>query len=86
MEIKFKEEGHTLGCLIREHLDHECDEDFSACTVAHPKDDFLTVCAPDKASIRRALLSARQDLNTLRVFLNNNADKRKRTRGSKSSG
>ena len=80
MEFKVPGQGHTLACMIRKHLDDECDEDFCACTVIHPKDDFLMITAPSQAHIRRSLLNAKEDLNKLDVFLAKGPKKRTRNR------
>ena len=79
MEFNLQNQGHTLGSLIRQHLDDECGEDFGSCTVVHPKDTYLFVCAPTVGHVRRALLSAKDDLKQLELFLNNKQS-RKRTK------
>lgn len=77
MEFNLQDQGHTLGCLIRQHLDDECEEEFGSCTVVHPKDTHLFVCTPTVGHVRRALLSAKDDLKKLEVFLNKKSENKK---------
>lgn len=79
MEIKIENQGHVLGCLIRLHLENESNEQFATCNVLHPYDTFLTVCAPDIAMVRRALLHSKDDLKELNTFLNKRQSRRKKS-------
>lgn len=77
MEIHLQKQCQTLGSLLRHHLDRECPDDFVTCTTIHPKDDFLLVCVPDVATLRRALLAAKQEIIDLEVYMNSKYGKKK---------
>jgi DNA-directed RNA polymerase subunit L len=55
------EESHTLASALRGELEALVGtEDFVACTLVHPLDDFLVVDAPSEAIVRAALLAVKE--------------------------
>ena len=55
--LYFVDEGHTLASALRDALEEESSKtEFVSCTLLHPLDTFLEVCAPSEVIVRRALL------------------------------
>ena len=63
----FTAESHTLASALRPALETANPDDFVACTLQHPRDDFLLVEAPSEAVLRTALLGIKAQLTQLRV-------------------
>ncbi len=66
MRLYFVGEGETFACAIRPFLEAETEE-FVSCAVCHPLDEHVEVEAPSEGVVRRAILSAREELSRLRA-------------------
>ena len=61
--LYFVEEGHTLASALRDALEEETTgTEFVSCTLLHPLDTFLEVCAPSEVVVRRALLQLKEKI------------------------
>lgn len=70
MEIELKEQCNTLGSMLREHLEKECEEEFATCVVPEVSSDFLLVSVPNISVLRKSLIGCKQELEKLEVYLN----------------
>ena len=59
-EIVLPDQGHTLACMIRQHL-FDNGASFAACTVPHPLDTGLTVRLDCPGGPKECLLAALRD-------------------------
>lgn len=68
MRFFFLDEGHTLASVLRAALEQETDDDgsFASCEQMHYLDTHLEVHAPDEATLRRALLRAKDQVAAAR--------------------
>lgn len=65
----FHGERHTLASALRPALEQACPDDFVACTLVHPLDEYLEVEAPSEAAVRAALLAVREQIAATRAAL-----------------
>ena len=76
MEIKLEDQCHTLGSLLREQLEKECDGEFATCVVPEVSDTFLLVSTPDLSTLRRALLGCKEELKNVEKLLGKKSNKK----------
>ena len=63
------DEGHTLASALRTALESEVDaEQYVSCTIPHPLDTYIEVNAPSEQSVRRALLTVREQISRQRAL------------------
>ena len=65
--LTFRDETHTLACMLRMQLERNHPEDFVACTHEHPLDAHIMVTAPAVTDVRRALLELKDLVRTARI-------------------
>lgn len=52
---------HTFASALRAALERNAsEEDYVSCTVMHPLDNHVEVCAPSEAFVREALLDVKR--------------------------
>lgn len=61
------DERHTLASALRGALERTCPEDLVYCTLRHPLDTHIVVCAPSEAHLRRALLELKEQVTRTRA-------------------
>ena len=61
------DERHTLASALRGALERTCPEDLVYCTLQHPLDTHIAVCAPSEAHVRRALLELKEQITRTRA-------------------
>ena len=70
----FKNEHHTLACVLREALEQVCDDtDFVSCTLLHPLDEHIEVQVPSEKLLRAAFLNIIERLKTIRSEVQKNS-------------
>ena len=69
-------EGGLATCRAMSLPKNECDGKFSSCTVVEPNGNVLLVHAPDLATLRRALISCKDEVRKTKVTLNKNNKKK----------
>lgn len=78
MTFFLPDEQHTLASALRDVLERAHPDEYVACTLQHPQDTFLRVDAPNEASVRRALLTLKDEIAEIRNV--NSTRKSRRTR------
>ena len=61
------DERHTLASALRGALERTCPEDLVYCTLQHPLDTHIAVCAPSEAHVRQALLELKEQIARTRA-------------------
>lgn len=69
MRFFFEGETHVMVSMLREQLeaDHQDNDAFVSCEQMHYLDNHVVVHAPDKQSVRRALLRLKEKLAAARA-------------------
>lgn len=65
MEIKLEQQCNTLGSILREHLEIECEEEFATCVVPEISSTYLLVTTPNISVLRKSLLGCKEELKEL---------------------
>ncbi len=65
MEVKLENQCNTLGSILREHLELECDEEFATCIVPEISSTYLLVTTPNISVLRKSLLGCKEELKEL---------------------
>ena len=65
MEVKLENQCNTLGSILREHLELECEEDFATCIVPEISSTHLLVTTPNISVLRKSLLGCKEELKDL---------------------
>ena len=78
MEVKLENQCNTLGSILRENLEKECDGEFATCVVPEISSTFLLVTTPNLSVLRKALLECKNDLSKLENDLFKKSQKRSR--------
>jgi len=77
MEVKLENQCNTLGSILREHLELECNDEFATCVVPEISSTFLLVTTPDISVLRKSLLGCKEELKSLEQNLFKRKQKRK---------
>ena len=75
MEVVLKNQCNTLGSILREQLENNCDGEFASCTVPEVTSDFLLVTTPSIHVLRKSLLDCKDELKKLEQYLTKNSKK-----------
>ena len=65
MEVKLENQCNTLGSILREHLELECDEEFATCIVPEISSTYLLVTTPNISVLRKSLIGCKEELKEL---------------------
>lgn len=63
-ELRIENQGHTVGCMLRNILIENPKVRFAACTVKHPQDKHMTLTVDAEDSVA-AILEGIQDATAL---------------------
>ena len=66
-EFTINEEGHTIGCMLRQRL-FDCGANFAACVVLHPQDKHLVIKVDSENEhdcLMDAIYTANKDLDQM---------------------
>jgi hypothetical protein len=78
MEIKLENQCNTLGSILREQLELECEEEFATCVVPEISSTYLLVTTPSTSVLRKSLLGCKEELKSLEKQLFKKNQKRKK--------
>ena len=69
MEIRLENQCNTLGSILRDQLEKECQGDFATCVVPEVTSTYLLVTTPNLSVLRKSLLSCKEELKLLEKVL-----------------
>ncbi len=78
MEVKLDNQCNTLGSILRERLELECEDEFATCIVPEISSTFLLVSTPSIAVLRKSLLGCKEELSLIEKQLFKRTQKRKK--------
>ena len=65
MEVKLENQCNTLGSILREQLELECEDEFATCIVPEISSTYLLVTTPNISVLRKSLLGCKEELKEL---------------------
>lgn len=78
MEVKLENQCNTLGSILREQLENECDDEFATCVVPEITSTYLLVTTPSVSVLRKSLLGCKDELKNVEKQLFKKTGKRKK--------
>lgn len=78
MEVRLENQCNTLGSILRERLEIECEDEFATCIVPEITSTYLLVTTPSISVLRKSLLGCKEELKELEKQLFKKNQKRKK--------